>query len=438
LIVQVASTVFPAFELPSWALRGVIVLLAIGFIPALVISWVFELTPEGLKREDEIEPDASITPHTAQRMDRMLWVGALLALSYFAVDKFLLAPHRAAVVAMAEQAPPAPPVQAASASANSIAVLAFENLSTDAENGFFADGISEELLNVLAGVKGLTVASRTSAFSFKGKNTPIPDIARQLGVQHVLEGSVRKQGQRVRISAQLINADSDKHVWSASYDRDLADIFKVQEEIAQAIAHSLAGVLGERQVTVAASTQNLDAYQNFLRGRARFQQRSELLAAIADLTQATEQDPNFGQAWIYLAAAWLTAPGYYSEADLGVANAMVQAGGALQKAEALLPQHPMLLATQGNLLDRSGDLAGGLALLQKSAKLSTQDSTPTLWFGLLLLRAGYVAEATTTLEKAQAMDPLAGVCRSRVAGAPSARAGLGRGDVLGDLRPRRA
>jgi adenylate cyclase len=223
LIVQVASTVFPAFELPSWALRGVIVLLAIGFIPALVISWVFELTPEGLKREDEIEPDASITPHTAQRMDRMLWVGALLALSYFAVDKFLLAPHRAAVVPMAEQAPPAPPVQAASASANSIAVLAFENLSTDAENGFFADGISEELLNVLAGVKGLTVASRTSAFSFKGKDTPIPDIARQLGVQHVLEGSVRKQGQRVRISAQLINADSDKHVWSASYDRDLAD-----------------------------------------------------------------------------------------------------------------------------------------------------------------------------------------------------------------------
>jgi adenylate cyclase len=188
-----------------------------------------------------------------------------------------------------------------------------------------------------------------------------------------------------------------------------ANNFKVQEEIAQAIAHSLAGVLGERQVTVAASTQNLDAYQNFLRGRARFQQRSELLAAIADLTQATEQDPNFGQAWIYLAAAWLTAPGYYSEADLGVANAMVQAGGALQKAEALLPQHPMLLATQGNLLDRSGDLAGGLALLQKSAKLSTQDSTPTLWFGLLLLRAGYVAEATTTLEKAQAMDPLAGV-----------------------------
>jgi adenylate cyclase len=195
----------------------------------------------------------------------------------------------------------------------SVAVLPFVNMSTDAENGFFADGISEELLNVLARVNGLKVASRTSAFSFKGKDTAIPEIARQLGVQHVLEGSVRKQGQRVRITAQLIKAGDDTHLWSESYDRDLNDIFKVQEEIAQAITRQLESILGKRRIEVAASTDNLEAYQNFLRGRARFHRREELLKAIEDLAAATRLDPDFGEAWVYLAATWWVAPGYHTE-----------------------------------------------------------------------------------------------------------------------------
>jgi len=314
----------------------------------------------------------------------------------------------AAPVAITAQ-PVASQEQAPAATGPSIAVLPFVNMSTDAENGFFADGISEELLNVLASVDGLKVASRTSAFSFKGKDIPIPEIARQLGVEHVLEGSVRKQGQRVRITAQLIHAGSDGHLWSETYDRDLTDIFKVQEEIAQAITRELKGILGKRQVAVAASTANLEAYQSFLKGRARFHQRDELQAAIDDLSVAVKLDPDFGEAWIYLAATWAVLPGYVSDDEINGAQSEAETRAALKRAEALVPKHPMVLALQGRQLENNGDLAGALALWEESAQLSAQDSTPMLWRGLLLLRSGYIDEAIAVFESAQQGDPLSGI-----------------------------
>jgi TolB-like protein len=293
--------------------------------------------------------------------------------------------------------------------AASIAVLPFVNMSTDAENGFFADGISEELLNVLAGIDGLKVASRTSSFSFKGKDTAIPDIARQLEVRHVLEGSVRKQGARVRITAQLIDAGSDAHLWSKTFDRDLVDIFKVQEEIAQAITGELEPILGKRQVAVTASTGDLEAYQDFLRGRARFHARAELLAAIEDLGRAVGKDPAFAEAWVYLAATWLVAPGYHGESEISAAESIRTARSALAKAEALVPSHPMVLALRAQLLEYDGDFVSALELLEASSALSLQDSNPMMWRGLLLLRTGYVAEAIAILESARKQDPLAGI-----------------------------
>ncbi len=412
LVTQVAATLLPVFEAPTWVMKTIVGILAIGFIPAMVFAWVFELTPEGLKRDAEVTPEQSIAPQTARKMERMILVLFAFALAFFAFDKFMLAPKReAALVASTSQTVRA---QALASTKNvvseaSIAVLPFVNMSTDAENGFFADGISEELLNVLAGVDGLKVASRTSAFSFKGKDTPIPEIARQLGVQHVLEGSVRKQGQRVRITAQLIKAGTDEHLWSETYDRDLTDIFKVQEEIAQAITKELEGILGKRQVAVAASTANLDAYQSFLKGRARFHGRGELLEAIKDLSNAVKLDPDFSEAWIYLAATWFVTPGYYTEDDIKAAKAKAEARAALKRAEALAPKHPMVLALQANFLEENGDFIGALALLQESAKLSTQDSNPMMWRGLLLLRTGYVDEAIAVLESAQKLDPLSGI-----------------------------
>ncbi len=418
LITQVAGTILPMFGAADWIARSIVIVLAIGFIPALVIAWIFELTPDGLKRDSDVPAAQSIAPQTARKMERSILLLFAIALAFFGFDKFYLAPKRdAALVAVTSQTVKAQTLAGTKAADNeaSIAVLPFVNMSTDAENGFFADGISEELLNVLAGVKGLKVASRTSAFSFKGKDTPIPDIARQLGVQHVLEGSVRKQGNRVRITAQLIKAGTDKHLWSKTYDRDLADIFKVQEEIAQAITRELESILGKRQVAVAVSTNNLDAYQYFLKGRARFNQRNELPAAIEDLSKAVKLDPNFAEAWVYLAATWFVAPGYTSENEIKASKAKSETRAAMKRAAAFVPKHPMLLAIQAQLLEEDGDFIGALALLQESATLSTQDSDPMMWRGLLLLRSGYIDEAIATLENAQKLDPLSGISNGYLA-----------------------
>ena len=433
LIVQVTGTVSPMLGAPEWVGRTVLALLAIGFVPALVFAWVFEMTPEGLKRDAEVPAGASIAPQTARRMDRMIIVVLALALGYFAVDEFVLEPRRdastKAVATMTGEASPAPSNTASrddaayaapgatslGADPKSIAVLAFSNLSTDVENGFFAEGVSEELLNVLAGVEGLRVASRTSAFSFRGKNVPIPDIARQLGVAHVLEGSVRRQGQRVRITAQLIDARRDVHLWSETYDRDLTDIFKVQEEIAQAITGELEGILGKRQVAVAASTDNLDAYQDFLRGRARFQRRDELPQAIEDLRRAVALDADFGEAWIYLAATWMVAPGYFSPDRVDHVQAKVEARAALDRAAVLAPEHPMLLALEGFLRGLEVDQIGALALLERASAASMNDSTPLIWRGMLLLQTGYVDEAIGVLGQAQRMDPLSGIANGYLA-----------------------
>ena len=403
LVVQVAGTLLPMFGAPDWVARSIVILLAIGFPAALVFAWVFELTPEGLKRDAEVQSAESIAPQTARRMDRMIIVLLALALGYFAVDKFVLAPQRAASVAAASSQNAEVETQA------SIAVLPFVNMSTDADNGFFADGISEELLNVFAGIQGLKVASRTSSFSFRGKDTAIPEIARQLGVRYVLEGSVRRQGERVRVTAQLIHAGSDGHLWSETYDRNLTDIFKVQEEIAQSITRELEDILGKRAVTVTASTQDMQAYQNFLRGRARFHRREELLEAIEDLTAAVKQDPNFGEAWVYLAATWWVAPGYHDEDEVQQARARAESRAAVERAAQLAPSHPMVPALQAALLEDEGRLTESLALMEESVKRSVQDSTPLMWRGVILLRAGYVAEAIAALEDARDMDPLAGI-----------------------------
>jgi adenylate cyclase len=222
LITQVAATLLPAFEAPPWTLRALVMLLAIGFVPTMMFSWIYELTPEGLKRDAEVPPDQSIGHQTGRRIDGMIIATLALALSYFAADKFLLAPRREAAqlqqqAAMLQQAQKtagdAASTAAPAVSEQSIAVLPFVNMSDEKANEFFSDGISEELLNLLAKIPQLQVTARTSSFAFKGEKIGIAEVARQLHVAHVLEGSVRKSGNAVRITAQLINAATDTHLW---------------------------------------------------------------------------------------------------------------------------------------------------------------------------------------------------------------------------------
>jgi TolB-like protein len=291
-------------------------------------------------------------------------------------------------------------------------VLPFVNMSPDPDNEFFADGISEELLNILARIPGLKVASRTSAFSFKGSTTPIPAIATTLQVGHVLEGSVRKQGDRVRITAQLIHARSDAHLWSDTYDRELTDIFQVQEEIAQSIATALEDVLGARRVEVIAPTRDLEAYQRFLQGRSRFFQRTDLDDALADLQFAVQRDPEFAEAWALLAATALVHAnsGYPTQLDRAEIRTLISP--AADRALALNPDMPLVLAVKGYSLMDARDparLREGLAMMERAAATELGDSTARMWLGLHRLQLGWIDRAVPVLESAFESDPLVAI-----------------------------
>ena len=234
LLTQVASTVLPMFGAPDWLPRSVVILLALGFVPALIFSWVFELTPQGLKRDEEVMPEQSIAPQTARRMDRMIIVVLLLALGYFCVDKFILAPRRLAALPAS-----LPNESSTTAGAKSIAVLPFDNLSEDKSNAYFAEGVQDEILTRLAKVAELKVISRTSTQHFRSTPDNLPAIAKQLGVMNILEGSVQRSGDAVRVNVQLINALTDAHLWAEIYDRKLTDIFTVESDIAKNIADTL-------------------------------------------------------------------------------------------------------------------------------------------------------------------------------------------------------
>ena len=266
LVVQVASTVLPAFDLPSWLLRAIITVLAIGLVPALVLAWVFELTPEGLKRESEVIRAESVAPETGRRLDRLLLLVLAVALGYFAFDKFVLAPRREAAQAEAARNEGRAESLVRSYGEKSIAVLPFADMSPAMDQAYFSDGIAEELSNLLSQVPQLRVASRRSAFTFKGQDIDIPEIAKRLNVVHILEGSVRKSSNKVRVTAQLIDARTDTQVWSQTWDRNLDDIFVVQDEIAAAVVAQLkVKLLGEAPK---AKVVNPQAFSLFLQARA--------------------------------------------------------------------------------------------------------------------------------------------------------------------------
>jgi TolB-like protein/tetratricopeptide (TPR) repeat protein len=319
LLTQVASTVLPAFDVPGWVLRGLIVTLLIGFIPALVFAWVFELTPQGLKRDADVKPEDSIAPQTARRMDRMIIAALMLALVYFGFDKFVLVPAReAAQVEQRAHAVAHDPARAGvpvtAATPNSMAVLAFDDLSPAHDQGYFSDGMAEEILNALARIKALKVVGRSSSFQFKGRNVSPEDIGAQLGVAHLLEGSVRKQGEQLRITATLVQAIDGVQQWSKSYDGRLANVFDLQESCAHDIATQLKVVLAgdSQQRLVDKSTDNADAYALFVEAQTLVNVRvgDSLPQAIALLHQATALDPKFARAWSKLAVAQAVLPQY--------------------------------------------------------------------------------------------------------------------------------
>ena len=314
LVAQVLQLVFESFGTPVWAIKTVLVLLATGLPFALFFAWAFEMTPDGLKRESEVDRSQSITPQTGGKLNLTITALMAMALAYFAYDKFVLSGDREAALvaamtqAVTEQKPPEP--EAAANTEKSIAVLPFVNMSSDSEQEYFSDGISEELLNGLAKIDSLKVAARTSSFSFKGQNKPIGEIAQVLGVEHILEGSVRKSGDQVRITAQLIRVSDGFHMWSETYDRELVNIFIIQDEITDAIVSELRVKLDVQTQITSTTTSNHEAYQEYLQGRYYWNLRTapNIYLAVEHLERATQLDPTYTDAWTSLGEAWVLLP----------------------------------------------------------------------------------------------------------------------------------
>src|SRR5437773_5956189 len=252
LLMQVASQIFPFFEIPNWAVRLVVLLLVIGFPVALILAWAFELTPEGIKRAEDVDVSKSIRRKTGRKLDFFVIAVLLLVIGILLFQRF----H--------------PKVSPAVSSAleKSIAVLPFDNLSRDPDNAYFSDGIQDEILTKLAGIGDLKVISRKSTAKYKSTPEALKTAARELGVGTVLEGSVQKAGDRVRVNVQLIDARIDTHLWAKSYDRDLKDIFAVESEVAQEIADTLRAKLSPSQsdALATAPTRDTQAYDLFLKG----------------------------------------------------------------------------------------------------------------------------------------------------------------------------
>ena len=298
LLVQVATQVFPFFDIPNWVVRVVVIAIVAGFPVALVLSWIYELTPQGIVKTDEVTPDASITRHTGQRLNHAII--AVLILAVLVLLGKILWP-RAITGAGPETLP-------ALAGDKSIAVLPFANLSRDPDNAFFADGMQDEILTKLAKIGALRVVSRTSTQRFASAPPNVAEIARQLGVSNILEGSVQKAGNAVHINVQLIRADGDQHLWAESYNRKLDDMFGVEGEVAQAVAEALNTRLSgaEQEAVAAKPTSNPDAYEAYLRGRAILgadYSDGANQRALNYSSEATRLDPGFALAWAQVALA---------------------------------------------------------------------------------------------------------------------------------------
>jgi len=394
-VTEASSVVVPALYLPEWLVTAIVVFLLVGFPVAMILAWVFDVGPEGIERT---EPIAGAPPATQVRL-RMAYAAVVLllmaGLGYLLYERGFGRAH-------------------ANEAHNSIAVLPFTNLSGDASRDYFSDGMSEELLNLLARVPGLKVASRTSSFAYKGRNVDIREVGRELGVETVLEGSVRQAGEQVRITAQLIDAESGFHLWSETYERRLEDIFQVQDEIAAAIVDKLRIELAPQEQALAlrdkAPTQNVEAYELYLQGRAIWKRRGEdnLKRAVDLYQRALGLDPGFARAYAALASAYVVLPGYTREED-DEATYMPLAETAARQALSIDPQIGEAHAVLAQMNAGRGDLLDAESGFFFAISLEPNEATPHHWYSILLAKVGRLDKALEQARRAQELDPTSAI-----------------------------
>lgn len=388
LVLQVTDIVVPIIELPEAFSKGVLLLLAIGLPIAIILAWAYEMTPEGVKKEKDVDRTESVTH---RRLDFVI-IGVLtLALAIFALDKFVWSGDAAPAVTSATEQ-------------QTLAVLPFINMSSDEEQEYFSDGLTEELLNLLARIPELRVTSRSSAFYYKGKDFKIADIGRELGVGHILEGSVRRSGETIRITAQLINVADDSHIWSETWDRTFDDIFVIQDEIAEA-------VVGELKVRLAGQVPQVadtdpEAYSLYLRARHLVVGRSvqNYEQAMQFLQAALAIDSGFVAAWLELGSIYWDGRGIgmFSQEE-----AIASARDAANKVLRLDPDNAgvhMLLAHIAQGLEM--DMATASREIRRALELNPNDAAIVSTAGFVAVRIGDFDAALELIQKAKLLDPV--------------------------------
>jgi len=411
---------------PDWVFKAIMLVVGIGLPVSLFFAWAFELTPEGVKRESEIDRSQSIRAKTGHKLDRSIIVILVAALAYFVwesrynTDSSPTPSGETVAVTKADQV-----AQTAPAELQSVAVLPFINMSSDPEQEYFSDGITEEIINALVKIPGLSVPARTSVFGFKGHQGDVRKIGEQLGVAHILEGSIRTQGNQVRITAQLIKVDDGFHLWSETFDRQLVNIFVVQEEIATAIATVLVGELGLAVETVPNQTLNMEAYDLYLQGRALLRTRDD--KAIEVLEEATRSDPGFAPAWAALAIAYevegqlemaMKAAEKALQLDPDNVDALDalasvmrsrmrwhEAGVLYDRAIAIDPQSAELLEDYAEFLSRVGHTDKALKVTTRGYAIEPNLVPLTMAHVEALLSNGHLAEALELVERVISEDP---------------------------------
>jgi TolB-like protein/Flp pilus assembly protein TadD len=400
LLVQVATQVFPFLEIPNWVVRLVIALVAIGFPIALVIAWAFELTPQGLKRTEDVDLAA-----TARQPRKHAWVFVVIVGAALSVGLFFIGRYTARNTAGAARTE-AP--TGSSISQKSIAVLPFENLSRDPDNAYFVEGIQDEILTRLAKIADLKVIARSSTLRFQNKGD-LPQIAQQLGVAHLLEGSVQKVNDQVRVNVQLIKAANEAHLWAEIYDRKLTDIFAVESEIAKSIADTLqARLTGAEQHAIATRpTENAEAHQLYLKGRFFWNKRTgnDLRKSIEYFEQAIAVDPNYALGYAGVADAYVFLPGYTAGAPRDCyPKAMAAAKKTLELDETLAEAHTTLALA---LWYYDFDFTQAIREFQRAIELNPNYATGHQQYGNNTLSAlGRFDDAITEGKRAVELDPL--------------------------------
>jgi TolB-like protein len=406
IAIQVTDTVAPALNLPDWTLAFVTWMSILGLPLALFFAWAFELTPEGLKREKEVDRSESITGVTGRRIDFVVIGLLLIAVVFLVVDNYVF--DDAEEVVADDAAAPSESTGSQQAY-DSIGVLPFVNMSDDPSQDYFSDGIAEELLNTLAKLKHLQVAARTSSFAFKGQNQDITDIGNKLKVDTVLEGSVRKSGSRLRITAQLIDVSNGYHLWSETYDRELTDIFAIQDEIAAAIIDALLVHFDTGETAAVAKSQapSMSAYDAYLQGRHQMRTlgAASVREALASFRAATEADPDFAAAWAARALAVIMLREDDFREGIPLEEAHLLARSAIDRALEIDPMLAEAYVAEGFLLADDYRYEEALLSLEKAVEINPNLAEAWQWRSRILGRFGRIREARENMLMALELDP---------------------------------